>query len=54
MKTISLKHYILSVCAAAAMLAGCGGSTQLQTLRPDARWQRDCLKAGRVAKFRDA
>jgi len=29
MKTISRVPYVLSVCAAAAMLAGCGGSTQL-------------------------
>ena len=28
MKTISRRHYGLSVCAAAAMLAGCGGSSQ--------------------------
>ncbi|MGB8967136.1 MAG: hypothetical protein WCB99_16025 [Candidatus Cybelea sp.] len=30
MKTISPEHYALSVCVAAAMLAGCGGSTQFQ------------------------
>jgi hypothetical protein len=29
MKTISRAPYVLSVCAAAAMLAGCGGSRQL-------------------------
>ena len=28
MKHISRAHYVLSVCAAAAMLAGCGGATQ--------------------------
>jgi hypothetical protein len=28
MTTISRRHYALSVCAAAAILAGCGGSAQ--------------------------
>jgi hypothetical protein len=29
MKTISSAHYVLGICAAAIILAGCGGTTQL-------------------------